>query len=392
MKKQENKNRRNFLLCMGGLLVLIVFAFAGPEGLLRLQDKSRLTGSVSISNTGTDYTVWKEEYETDTVRRLQNLADGIALGKQYYISEQDYEAATDGEIYSLIDEYILNTEWNYTFQDMGVIPEDYFFKNMDTDHISIKRYILYDEKLSDGVAIMAYDICMRMKEEEVTGVSIECVVDSETGTLYAMKVMLEDETEPVTWDDIGADAPYYFITDYMQSYLHDYDSGTYIEIEGEVPYDTNAQIMWDKEAEIEAEAEAKERTAMENDGGEYTSELEYGEHKLHLIATLLNAAELITRGAGQGDAKKYLNLVHKRAGLVTEIEPTLDNIIEERHLEFVGEGKRYWDLIRTGKAASVLVPDAYGYRTNSWSSSKKYLPIPQKEIDAAKGTLVQNNY
>ena len=64
MKKQENKNRRNFLLCMGGLLVLIVFAFAGPEGLLRLQDKSRLTGSVSISNTGTDYTVWKEEYET----------------------------------------------------------------------------------------------------------------------------------------------------------------------------------------------------------------------------------------------------------------------------------------------------------------------------------------
>ena len=99
MKKQENKNRRNFLLCMGGLLVLIVFAFAGPEGLLRLQDKSRLTGSVSISNTGTDYTVWKEEYETDTVRRLQNLADGIALGKQYYISEQDYEAATDVKIW-----------------------------------------------------------------------------------------------------------------------------------------------------------------------------------------------------------------------------------------------------------------------------------------------------
>jgi len=72
MKKQENKNRRNFLLCMGGLLVLIVFAFAGPEGLLQLQDKSRLTRSVSISNTGTDYTVWKEEYETDTMRRLQN--------------------------------------------------------------------------------------------------------------------------------------------------------------------------------------------------------------------------------------------------------------------------------------------------------------------------------
>lgn len=85
MKKQENKNRRNFLLCMGGLLVLIVFAFAGPEGLLQLQDKSRLTRSVSISNTGTDYTVWKEEYETDTVRRLQNLAD-VSLWENSTIS------------------------------------------------------------------------------------------------------------------------------------------------------------------------------------------------------------------------------------------------------------------------------------------------------------------
>ena len=134
-------------------------------------------------------------------------------------------------------------------------------------------------------------MAMRMKEEEVTGVSIECVVDSETGTLYAMKVVLEDETEPVTWDDIGADAPYYFITDYMQSYLHDYNSGTYIEIEGEAPYDTNAQIMWDKEAEIEAEIEAEDRMTMENDNGEYSCDLAYGEHKLHLTATLLNASE-----------------------------------------------------------------------------------------------------
>ncbi len=287
MKRHGRTGNKNLLLCMGGLLLLVAFAFAGPGLLLQLQDKNRLTQSVSTTNAGTDYSVWQDNYETDTVRRLQKLADGIAAGKQYYVSEQDYEAATDDEIYSLMDEYILNSEWNYTFQDMGVIPEDYFFKNLDTDNISIKRYILYDEKLSDGVAIMAYDICMRMKEGEVTGVNIECVVDSETGTLYAMKVVLEDETEPVTWDDIGADAPYYSITDYMQSYLHDYNSGTYIEIEGEVPYDTNAQIMWDKEAEIEA----KERTTRESDNGEYTCYLEYGEHRLHLIATLLNASE-----------------------------------------------------------------------------------------------------
>jgi hypothetical protein len=107
--------------------------------------------------------------------------------------------------------------------------------------------------------------------------------------------------------------------------------------------------------------------------------------------TLLNAAELILRGAGSGDAQGYLDQVRTRAG-VGSITATIDNVIEERHLEFVGEGKRYWDLIRSGKAATVLVPDQYGYRTNSWTQNKKYLPIPQSEIDKALGTLTQNNY
>ena len=109
--------------------------------------------------------------------------------------------------------------------------------------------------------------------------------------------------------------------------------------------------------------------------------------------TLLNAAELIVRTGGDtGEASRYLNEVHHRAGLADDVAPTIDNIVHERRLEFVGEGKRYWDLVRTGKAASTLVPDKYGYRTNSWTGSKKYLPIPQSEIDAAQGTLTQNNY
>ena len=108
--------------------------------------------------------------------------------------------------------------------------------------------------------------------------------------------------------------------------------------------------------------------------------------------TLLNAAELLIRGAsGSGNATTYLNMVRNRAGL-GDTTASLTTILNERHLEFVGEGKRYWDLVRTGYASSTLVPDDYGYRTNTWSESKKYLPIPQSEIDAAQGTLTQNDY
>ncbi len=104
---------------------------------------------------------------------------------------------------------------------------------------------------------------------------------------------------------------------------------------------------------------------------------------------LLNAAELITRGAGSGDAAKYLNMVRARAG-VGNISADIDNILQERAMEFVGEGKRYWDLVRSGKAASTLVPDADHFRTNTWSEHNKYLPIPQSEINRSQGTLSQN--
>ncbi len=107
---------------------------------------------------------------------------------------------------------------------------------------------------------------------------------------------------------------------------------------------------------------------------------------------LLNAAELLLETGGSAStAADYVNQVRKRAGISTLSSVTKDDIINERDLEFMGEGKRYWDLVRTGKAATVLVPDNYGYRTNKWTESKKYIPIAQGELDSDPA-LVQNEY
>lgn len=111
--------------------------------------------------------------------------------------------------------------------------------------------------------------------------------------------------------------------------------------------------------------------------------------------TLLNAAELALATGNTAGAEGWLNAVHSRAIPGSSVSLSLENIKKERQLEFVGEGKRYWDLVRWGDASSVLVPDKYGYRTNSWTASKKYLPFPQGLIDSTAGKaneLKQNNY
>jgi hypothetical protein len=107
---------------------------------------------------------------------------------------------------------------------------------------------------------------------------------------------------------------------------------------------------------------------------------------------------LLQTGGNAAEAAGYVNEVRERAGLAALNGVTIDDILNERHLEFCGEGKRYFDLVRaegisgaTEKASLKLVPDVYGYRTNTWTPSKKHIPLSQSELDADP-TLVQNNY
>ncbi len=140
---------------------------------------------------------------------------------------------------------------------------------------------------------------------------------------------------------------------------------------------------------------AKYRPFTENnaDAG-FDNNLNYNNNlRVYRVAeAYLNAAELLLETGGDaGLAKESVNAIRRRAGIAELGAVTLDDVINERRLEFVGEGKRYFDLVRTGKAATVLVPDSYGYRTNSWTESKKYIPIAQAELDS-DSALIQNNY
>lgn len=103
--------------------------------------------------------------------------------------------------------------------------------------------------------------------------------------------------------------------------------------------------------------------------------------------TLLNAVELALLGGGSVN-QGYFDQVRQRAGLSSK-SATIDNVIEERRFEFLGEGKRYFDLVRSNKAQDVLKAGGE-YRTVSWTPNKKYLPIPQAEINSSDGALIQN--
>ena len=92
---------------------------------------------------------------------------------------------------------------------------------------------------------------------------------------------------------------------------------------------------------------------------------------IRFAEVLLTYAEAKAQGAtaGTSSAQDALDRVRIRAGL-TPVAATLENILEERHAELAMEQNRFFDLIRTGKAADVL--GGKGFK----AGKNEHFPIP----------------
>lgn len=101
---------------------------------------------------------------------------------------------------------------------------------------------------------------------------------------------------------------------------------------------------------------------------------------------LLMAAEALNRGnIDDQKARAYLNQVRDRVGL-PEISSNgkelLQAIYHERRLELVGEGHRFFDLVRMGKAQERIK----GFK----DPKNNVFPIPLEEIQFSQGNWEQN--
>jgi len=109
--------------------------------------------------------------------------------------------------------------------------------------------------------------------------------------------------------------------------------------------------------------------------------------EIRYAEVLLNLAEAVGEGAeGYG----YINQVRARAGLAA-IDGTTpgsydDKLLHERRVELAFENKRWPDLLRHGKAKSVMA----SHLGIAEASVTLLFPIPQSQIDVAPDEMSQN--
>lgn len=83
---------------------------------------------------------------------------------------------------------------------------------------------------------------------------------------------------------------------------------------------------------------------------------------------LLFLAEALNEQGKNDEAVQYLNQVRSRAGLEPSQGDLREAIFKERHVEFAFENKRWFDLVRTGRAEEIMT----NFGENLWEDPYKY--------------------
>jgi starch-binding outer membrane protein, SusD/RagB family len=111
---------------------------------------------------------------------------------------------------------------------------------------------------------------------------------------------------------------------------------------------------------------------------------------------LLMKAEAILHGAAgtQADVDAIVTQVRQRAGLGSVSNVTLPQLMEERRREFVGEGLRWHDLVRSGLVETTIpawiAEEDVQHQIQPFNKNYIIYPVPQSELDVRKGLYEQN--
>ena len=120
-----------------------------------------------------------------------------------------------------------------------------------------------------------------------------------------------------------------------------------------------------------------------NEGGNIEANFDQNMYDIRLADTyLLEAEALVMSGTNLGRAQELLDAVRNRVGLPS-VTVSLEAIKHERRMELVGEGHRWFDLVRWGDAPEELSFKGFV------EGKHEVLPIPLLELENTK--LKQNS-
>jgi len=118
---------------------------------------------------------------------------------------------------------------------------------------------------------------------------------------------------------------------------------------------------------------------------------------IRLSEVYLIAAEAAMRNGNPASAKTYVDAIRKRANPAAADEPVnIDLVMKERRKELIGEGHRFFDIMRLGVSVDRQCATSFMHAdecpTVGWDQVYCVLPIPRHEINLNPDILPTPGY
>lgn len=165
-----------------GLAALIACAFYLPRLIFSMSDNRLCSDIVLGEREDMDVTFLSASYEPSMGVRLQNFADGLARGRNYYFSEQDLTLTH--ELYQILgndgDSRIFQQPC-WAMNSLGLMSMTFSLTNYYTVH-SWKQYVIYSDDFAEGVNFIVW----YLEIENNSGGILNILMDAEDYTIYGL--------------------------------------------------------------------------------------------------------------------------------------------------------------------------------------------------------------
>ena len=183
IKTGRMESRILYVVGVLGLAALIACAFYLPRLIFSVGDNRLCSDIVLGEREDMDVSLLSAAYEPSLGVRLQNFADGLAQGRNYYFSEQDM--AITQELY-----YILENDGDsrifqqpcWALNTLGLMSHTFSLTTKYYTVHSWKQYVIYSDDFAEGINFIVW----YLEIEDNKGGTLNILMDAEDYTIYGL--------------------------------------------------------------------------------------------------------------------------------------------------------------------------------------------------------------
>ncbi len=218
--KEKNSVKKNYAVCVCGIIILMVLAFCGPKIVFAIQDTYQLGRIWQGARNSLDMEAIYSSYGS-LRERMEAFSERLAEGYDFYVAGTDYRVTA--ELLDLLD-VIVSQEGYALLIDYGVAPYLLEVKNRGYTIDEWKKYVIYSdisEEENNAVVVSGWYIAFTTRDE----VTIKLLVDTETYELYYMQITAQDYAVEFPYLEKLYDLGLFLGTDWLSYWFDYYEAG-----------------------------------------------------------------------------------------------------------------------------------------------------------------------